>query len=169
METLGIFRDVETAARGVEGLVKAGFNEADITSLSSVPYPDNVLVKTGQKTWFRWLAVAGGLAGAVGGFLLAAGTAWVYPVQTGDKPIIAFFPAGIVTFEIAMLCAMVGTMAGMFLEMGLPPSGKRLYDPAISEGCIGIGVTTASDDLRGRAEKIMLEAGALRTTREKTL
>jgi hypothetical protein len=37
METLGIFKDVDTAGRAVDNLVKAGFVEAQITSLSSVP------------------------------------------------------------------------------------------------------------------------------------
>jgi len=169
METLGIFRDVETAGKAVESLLKAGFVETQITSLTSVPYPDGVLVKTEQRTWFRWLALAGGIVGAATGFLLAAGTAWVYPVQTGDKPIIAFYPTGIITYELTMLFAIIGTMVGMFLEMRLPPRGKRPYDPAISEGYIGISVAVPSGDQRSRAEEIMKEAGALRTTAEETL
>jgi hypothetical protein len=163
METLGIFRDVETAARGVDSLVKAGFSEEHITSLTSVPYPDGVLVRTDQRTWFRWLAVAGGIFGAVAGFLLAAGTAWLYPVQTGDKPIIALYPTGIITYELTMLFAILGTIGGMFLEMRLPPWRARPYDPAIAEGYIGISVFVLSGDQRDRAEEIMKGAGALRT------
>jgi hypothetical protein len=122
---------------------------------------------------------------------LAAGTAWLYPVQTGDKPIIALYPTGIVTFEITMLFAIVGAMAGMFLEMRLPPWGRRLYDPVISEGCIGISVSVhaggetvmckheeQTDGCIGgiaalpageqcsRAGEIMKEAGALRVIAE---
>jgi hypothetical protein len=138
METLGIFSDIETAARAVDGLVRAGFTEAQIDSLTSVPYPDGVLVRSERRSWFRWLALVGGLAGAAAGFALAAGTAWLYPVQTGDKPIIALYPTAIICFEVAMLCAIIGTMAGMFMEMKLPTLQKRLYDPAIAEGCIGI-------------------------------
>lgn len=138
METLGIFKDVESAASAVDGLIKAGFTEAQITSLTSVAYPDDVLVRTEKRFWFQWLALAGGLAGAVGGFGLAAGTAWLYPVQTGDKPIIALYPTAIVCFEVAMLCAIIGTMAGMFLEMRLPTLKNRPYDPAITDGHIGI-------------------------------
>jgi hypothetical protein len=166
METLGIFRDVETAGRGVESLVKAGFAEEKITSLTSVPYPDGVLVKTAQRTWFRWLALAGGIVGAVAGFLLAAGTAWLYPVQTGDKPIIAYYPTGIITFELTMLFAIIGTMVGMFLEMKLPPWRRRPYDPAIAEGYIGITVSVPSEYQSSLVEQIMREAGALRTTVE---
>ncbi|HEY5975578.1 MAG TPA: quinol:electron acceptor oxidoreductase subunit ActD [Geobacteraceae bacterium] len=191
MEILGIFRDVETAARGVEGLVRGGFTEAQIDSLSSVPYPDGVLVRTTRSSWFRWLTLASGIAGAVAGFLLAAGTAWLYPVQTGDKPIIALYPTGIITFEVTMLFAIIGTMAGMFLEMWLPPRRTRLYDPAIADGCIGISVTIHSggevvacgeggpaevcigiiaslsaQEQMAQAEEIMRNAGALRIVAE---
>ena len=191
MEILGIFRDVASAAGAVEGLLGGGFIEGQIDSLSSVPYPDGVLVRTRRHTWFRWLALASGLAGAAAGFALAAGTAWLYPVQTGDKPIIALYPTGIVTFEVTLLFAIIGTMVGMFLEMGLPPLRRRLYDPAIAEGCIGISVTIhaggevvtcgegkrasecvgviaslSAEEQRVRAEEIMRSAGALRTIRE---
>ncbi len=169
METLGTFKDVETANRAVESLIKAGFAEREITSLTSVPYPDGVLVKTDQHTWFRWVSLVGGVFGACAGFLLAAGTAYVYPVQTGDKPIIAFYPTSIITYELTMLFAILGAIAGMFFEMRLPPWRARSYDPAIAEGYIGISVFVPSEDKKNRAESIMKEAGALRTTSEETL
>ena len=172
MECLGIFRDVASAGQGVESLLRAGFTEAQITSLSSVPYPDGVLVKTERRTRLRWISLAGGVLGAGAGFALAAGTAWVYPVQTGDKPIIALYPTAIITFELALLFAIVGTIVGMFLELRLPRWGKGLYDPAIAEGYIGISVTIQgggegpAPEERERAEIIMREAGALRTMTE---
>jgi len=191
METLGIFSDMPSAAAAVAGLVRAGFTEAQIDSLSSVPYPPGVLVKSGCRSWFRWMALAGGIFGSLAGFGLAAGTAWLYPVQTGDKPIIALYPTAIICFEVAMLCAIIGTMAGMFLEMGLPALKKRLYDPSIAEGCIGIcliihpggepvrckegatadecvgGIASLSaTEQKERATEIMLAAGAVRVIGE---
>jgi hypothetical protein len=191
LETLGIFSDIESAGCAVEGLVRAGFAEAQIDSLTSVPYPDGVLVRSRRRTWFRWLALAGGLSGAAAGFALAAGTAWLYPVQTGDKPIIALYPTAIICFEVAMLFAIIGTMAGMFLEMGLPALRKRPYDPAIAEGCIGICLTIyaggemvhckpgeepeecigeiaslSAAEQKERAQEIMMAAGAMRVIGE---
>ncbi|MRR33415.1 DUF3341 domain-containing protein [bacterium] len=168
MEVLGIFSDVETAAVAVESLVKAGFAEDRITSLTSVPYPDGVLVKTERRSWFRWVSLVCGIIGAVAGFLLAAGTSWVYPVQTGDKPIISPYPTGIITYEFTMLFAMIGAMAGMFLEMRLPPRGERPYDPAISEGYIGISVSVPDEERFAGAEEVMRQAGALRVVPEGT-
>jgi hypothetical protein len=194
METLGIFRDVESAASAVERLVREGFTEEQITSLTSVPYPDGVLVKTDQRSWFRWFTLACGTVGAGAGFLLAAGTAWLYPVKTGDKPIIAFYPTGIVTYELTMLFFLVGTIVGMFLEMRLPPRRRGLYDPEISEGCIGISIAIhpggeavacgqgtqpgeciggiaalPAGEQKTRAEEIMKEAGAVRIVAEAPL
>ncbi len=162
METLGIFKDVETATRAVDGLIKAGFSEETITSLTSAPYPDGVIVKTSQRTWFRWMSAGGGIFGACAGFLLAAGTAYLYPVQTGDKPIIAYFPTGIITYELTMLFAVLGAIVGMFVEMKLPPWEERVYDPSIGEGSIGISVSVDSRDQMMRVGKIMEAAGALR-------
>jgi len=167
METLGTFRDVATATRAVDNLVKAGFSEETITSLTSAPYPDGVIVKTDQRTWFRWTSLAGAVFGALAGFALAAGTAYMYPVQTGDKPIIALYPTAIITYELFMLFAILGAIVGMFMEMKLPPWRERVYDPAIGEGAIGISVSSTKDRLN-LAEKIMQDAGALRITREET-
>jgi hypothetical protein len=191
MEILGIFSDVDSAGRGVDHLLRDGFVEGQITSLSSAPYPDGVLVRTDHRTRFRWLALLGGVAGAFAGFGLAAGTAWVYPVQTGDKPIIALFPAAIISYEFTMLFAILGAVTGMFLDMGLPALQRRPYDPAISDGCIGISVaihpggdrvvcgtgvqpgeciggiaSVSAPDQARRAEEIMRDAGALRIVTE---
>lgn len=168
MEILGTYQNVEAASRAVDSLVEAGFSEETITSLTSVPYPDGVIVKTGRRTWFRWVSAGGGFLGACAGFALAAGTAYLYPVQTGDKPIVTFFPTGIITYELTMLFAILGAIVGMFMEMKLPPWRERVYDPAIGEGAIGISVSTTKD-LLSRAEKIMQDAGALRITTEETL
>ena len=164
METLGTFKDVETAVKAVDSLIKAGFAEREITSLTSAHYPDGVIVKTNQRTWFRRMSVGGGIFGACAGFLLAAGTAYMYPVQTGDKPIIAYYPTGIITYELAMLFAILGAIVGMFVEMKLPPWQERVYDPAIGEGSIGISVSVDSREQMSRAGKIMEAAGAVRVT-----
>jgi len=192
MEAIGIFTDLKSAASAVDGLIRAGFLESQITSLTSVPYPAGALVRAEPRGWFRWVSLAGAVTGALAGFALAAGTAWLYPVRTGAKPIIALFPTGIVTFEVTMLFALIGTMVGMFLEMRLPALSPRLYDPGIGDGLIGISLTMCGPgevvvcgagregiehcigsmshlplaEQKLRVAEVMREAGALRTVME---
>jgi Alternative complex III, ActD subunit len=162
MEILGLFRTVDEAVRAVEKLLDTGIAEERITSLSGVPFHDGVLVNSGYRRKFHLWTLAGGVLGALAGFFLAAGTAWLYPVQTGDKPIIAFFPVGIVTYEMMMLLAIVGTLLGMLWEMGLPDIERHAYDPELANGLIGILVTAESEAERGRAGELLTAAGALR-------
>ena len=162
MEILGLYESVDAASSAVDQLLSAGYPEERITSLSAVPFHDGVLVRSGYRRRFHYWTLAGGAIGALSGFLLAAGTAWLYPLQTGDKPIIAIFPVGIITYELMMLLAIVGTLLGMFWEMGLPDIDRHAYDPEIADGLIGILVTTDEETDRQRVEELMTAAGALR-------
>jgi len=162
MEILGVFATIEEAARAVDRLVSSGISEQDITSLTSVPYPSGVLVNVRQRhKSHRWTLFCGAL-GAVSGFLLAAGTAWLYPLQTGDKPIISVFPVGIITYELMMLMAIIGTLLGMFRDMQLPDISRHAYAPEIADGHIGILVLSASPEVSQRVEEVLEDAGALR-------
>ncbi len=166
MEVLGLFKDLESAAAGVEALVEGGFSEDDVTSMSAAPFPEGVLVKDQKRSYLTWFSVLGGVIGAVAGFFLAAGTAWLYPLYTGEKAIVSLFPVGIITYEFAMLCAILGTIGGMFLEMGLPRFRMRLYDPGISDGLIGILIRCTDRAAASRAAEILEKAGVLRIRRE---
>lgn len=161
MELLGVFRTVHEAAAAVDALLAGGVEEADITSLTSVPYPEGVLVTDSGRIRLHRATLACGAGGALLGLLLAVGTAWLYPLQTGDKPIISLFPTGIIAYECAMLFALIGTLAGMLLEMKLPATGRRLYDPGIADGLIGIAVTVAGVRAE-EAEDALRRSGALR-------
>ncbi len=166
MEILGLYKDLETAAAAAEALVQGGFSEKEITSISSGPYPDGVIVKDEGRSFLRWISLAGGMMGAGFGFLLAAGTAWLYPLHTGDKPIISLFPVGIITFEFMMLFAILGTIGGMFLEMGLPGFKNKVYDPGISQGLIGISVSCQDGAQQNKAVEILQGAGAVKIRNE---
>lgn len=166
METLGLYKDLESAAAAAEALVQGGFAEQEVTSISSAPYPEGVLVKEERISFFRWISLAGGIIGAGAGFLLAAGTAWLYPLYTGEKPIVSLFPVGIITYEFTMLCAILGTIAGMFLEMGLPSMKKKIYAPEISLGWIGISVTCRDTAMQTQAQEILQNTGAVKIQNE---
>ena len=166
MEILGVFDSVENAAGAVEQLLAVGIDNEQITSLSSVPYPEGVLVGPLKETRFHLGTLAFGACGALIGFALAAGTAWLYPLQTGDKPIISTFPVGIITYELMMLLAIIGTLVGMCYEMGLPDLDSHAYDNEIGDGAIGILVLAGSDLQQQQAREALQAAGAMRLCQE---
>lgn len=168
MEILGIFNSLEKAADAVDSLLVVGISNEQITSLSSVPYPEGVLIGPHKKTRFHLATLAFGALGATAGFLLAAGTAWLYPLQTGDKPIISVFPVGIVTYELMMLMAIIGTLVGMCFEMGLPDIKSHAYADEISNGAIGILVVASSEQEQKQAREVLQTAGALRLCHEES-
>ncbi|MEN8261995.1 MAG: quinol:electron acceptor oxidoreductase subunit ActD [Nitrospirota bacterium] len=162
MEVLGLFRNIETAAEGVNNLLGENIPEDTVTSLSSVPIPKGTVIKRDHSAWFQWVTLAGGVIGAAAGFLLAAGTAMLYPLYTGDKPIISMFPVGIITYEFAMLFAIIGTIAGMLFQMRLPCFSKKAYDPEITTGMIGISVICDTEQERDKISGILDRSGAVR-------
>ncbi len=166
MEILGVFADLDEAARAVDDLLAIGIPETKITSLSSVPYPDGVLVREKHQPRFYLGSLAFGAVGALIGFSLAAGTAWLYPLQTGDKPIISIFPVGIITYELMMLFAIIGTLVGMFWCMGLPDFRPKPYAAEIAIGAIGILVQTEHPGEVEVARRAMQSSGAQRLCTE---
>lgn len=166
MEVLGVFNSLESAAAAVENLVAAGVTEAKITSLSSVPYPDGVLSQKQREPRFYLFTLVLGACGAIVGFSLAAGTAWLYPLQTGDKPIISIFPVGIITYELMMLFAIIGTLIGMFWGMGLPDFKPKPYAAEIANGAIGILVTAENPAELEQARQSLQSSGAERLCSE---
>ena len=160
MEVLGVFKTMEEAAAAVDRLILAGVAETKITSLTSVPYPDGVLVKETRKPRFYLFTLVLGACGAALGFALAAGTAWLYPLQTGDKPIISPFPVGLITYELMMLFAIIGTLLGMFWAMRLPDFSAKPYAVDIANGAIGILVTAENPAEIARARRSLEDAGA---------
>ena len=86
----------------------------------------------------------------------------LYPLYTGDKPIISMFPVGIITYEFAMLFAIIGTIAGMLFQMRLPCFSKKAYDPEITTGMIGISVICDTEQERDKISGILDRSGAVR-------
>jgi hypothetical protein len=97
----------------------AGYREMD----AFTPYPIEELSEAigFHHTRLPLLVLLGGLAGAVGGFLLQFWVATIaYPVNVGGRPLNSW-PAWVpVTFETTVLCAAFAAVLGMLALNGLP-------------------------------------------------
>jgi hypothetical protein len=87
------------------------------------------------------------------------GTQLAYPLVAGGKPLLSIPPMAIIMYEGTMLGAIIFTVIGIIIESRLPRVFMGAYDTRVTEGYIGLTVTTDEDRV-GRAEEILRESGA---------
>lgn len=160
---LGLFPDLESAVRAIDGLKAARFDAREIDVLSSIPLPPESLGLPETRTTgqVRGSVLMGGV-GTLTGFLLAGGTAWLYPLPTGGKPIIAMPTSGVIMYEMTMLGAIWTAFFVALYRIWQQSRGRTAYDPRIANGAIGVTVTATPERLDEAAAAL---TGALEVKR----
>ncbi len=160
---LGLFGDLDAAVRAVDALKAARFAAREIAVLSSIPLPPDALGLPHTRTHDQVRAsVVMGAVGTLAGFLLAAGTAWLYPLPTGGKAIVSMPTSGVIMYEMTMLGAIWTAFFLALYHIGRQSRGKVPYDDRIAAGKIGVTVTAPAERVEA-AEAAM--AGALEVRR----
>ena len=161
---IGLFTEEDSAADALDALRDAGYTQSEYEVLTGVPYPEGTFGEAEPKhTLFRW-PLMGAVCGFIIGLVLTSGTQLAYPLVTGGKPILGIPPMAIIIYEGTMLGAIIFTVIGVVFESRLPRMFMGAYDTRITEGYIGVTVTTEEDRV-GRAEEVLREAGAEDITR----
>ena len=158
---LGLFTEqqVDDAANAMDALAGAGYGTNEYEVLTGTPYPEGTFGEAEPKhKLFRW-PLTGAVCGFIIGLVLTAGTQLAYPMVTGGKPILSIPPMAIIMYEGTMLGAIIFAVIGIILESRLPRLFMGAYDKRITEGYIGVTVTTEEDKLEP-AEKLLTDAGA---------
>jgi Alternative complex III, ActD subunit len=162
----GLFPDLDSARQAIEVLRKASSRlriAADrILVISHEPLEEQQLGLPRERTPMPWLAALGGVLGAAAGYALVAFTQRTYPLPTGGMPIVALWPAGVVTYEFTMLGAILTTAVTFLIAARLPNYRRRLYDPEISNGKILVAVTDPDLHCRMEIEQVLYREGAER-------
>lgn len=121
---LAEFADPGALMHAAEGMREAGYTHFDAHS----PFPIHGMDRAMGlgNSLVGYFAFAGGLTGLVVATLLQWWTSAVdYPVNISGKPLFAFEPSIPIMFELTVLFAAFGAVAGMFALNGLP----RPYNP----------------------------------------
>lgn len=163
---LGLFTEdqVDEAGDAMEALASAGYTTNEYEVLTGTPYPEGTFGEAEPKhKLFRW-PLTGAACGFIVGLLLTAGSQLAFPLVTGGKPILSIPPMAIIMYEGTMLGAILFTIIGIILESRLPRIFMGAYDKRISDGYIGVTVTTEEDRIP-RAEEVLKQAGAGDITR----
>ena len=107
------------------------------------------------------ITIVAGVIGIGVGVFFAAGTAALYPLMTGGKPIIAPPVVGIVSFETMMLLAVLATFVTMIVRVRRALRHGVMRDPRIDDGMVAISLRLPREDRFLAAIRVILEdAGA---------
>jgi hypothetical protein len=155
-----LYPDGASAQRAVNGLRAAGLPPGAITIISGEPLEDQEFFETDKSTWMWYIASAGGFVGLCVSTWLTRMTELAWPLQTGNMPIVAWWPNLIVMFEMTMLFGILAAVLTLVVTAGLRP-GRRLpalYDPAVMDGKILVGVANPPD--QAMVERALMAPGA---------
>ncbi len=156
-----LYPDSDSAQRAVNSLRRAAPGLDDrITVLSSEPCEEQEFARRESKTFMPWLAAFGGLLGGVSGYALTAYTQRAFPIPTGGMAIVPLWTNGIIVYELTMLGAILAAFLTLLVRARIPNWRKQLYDPAISDGRILVGVVDPPPSHRPELEGALREAGA---------
>lgn len=160
----GLFPNFDSARRAVSALKdsgsRMGFTARRIVVISHEPIEEQSLGLPRERTVMPWLAALGGLVGGSAGYTLVSFTQRTYPLPTGGMPIVSLWPAGVITYEFTMLAAILTTIATFLIATRLPSYRNRIYDTAISDGKILVGLSDSNVQFRDELERVLYDQGA---------
>lgn len=165
---LGLYKSVETITRAAENVrTEFGIKDGDITVLSAAAYPDGVFLddKPLEHTVYKLQHLFPfliGIGGFIAGATLAGGTGFIMNLNVGGKSPFAYAPTAIITYEFALLGAVIGSLLSILYLAGLPNWTERAYDPEISEGALGLLIKLDTQEDQDRASSMLEGQGAFK-------
>ncbi|HTG89678.1 MAG TPA: quinol:electron acceptor oxidoreductase subunit ActD [Vicinamibacterales bacterium] len=153
------FAEPTQARVAVRRLIKDGIDPESMEVMSSQPIHGERIIPEKKPTKLRTWALSGAAIGLLSGLALATITALNYPLIKGGMPIVAPWTVGLITYETTMLGAVIATLVGLLVELGLPNFKNLPYDPSVVDGGIVLAVA-CPDGLRQTVETALNGAGA---------
>ena len=135
-----LYPDGVSAQRAVNSLKAAGLGEDAITVVTGEPLEHYQFFETDKSTWMWYIASFGGLVGLAFATWLTRMTELAWPLNTGNMPIVAWWPNLIIMFEMTMLFGILAAVLTLLVTARLPGARPPLYDPEIMDGKILVGV-----------------------------
>ena len=153
----GLFEKPDAAQRAYTGLKRAGIPARDIAVISGEPFEAFEFSHRDHSMILFRMALVGGIIGFLSAVALVWYTSVSWPIVIGGMPILAWYPYLVVIFEMTFLGAIVTTVISLLVATKLPKFSRTLYDPAVSDGKILVGVPAASD----AAREALTQSGAV--------
>jgi hypothetical protein len=151
----GLYPSPESAQDAVDELQRCGVPNKSITVIASQPHEGFPFSERHRPTWIYWLAAGGGVIGLAAALMLTYVTFTRWPMNVGGMPVFAWFPTVIITFELAMLGAILTAVASLFVTARLPALKPRVYDPAVADGKIMVVVERSLESQADVIERVL--------------
>jgi hypothetical protein len=155
-----LYTDPDAAQRAVNGLYAAGVAEDSVVVMSGEPFESQPFAHRDSATWLWYIACLGGFIGLAFATWLTRMTELAWPLQTGNMPIVAWWPNMIVMFELMMLGAILATVLTLFVTAKLPSRVPPLYDREVTNGKILVGVQNPPAASLPALERALMAGGA---------
>ncbi len=163
---VGLFEPGAPLGPALERCMALGIPESSLRVLSTVPLSRPLALQTMRPALHHW-TLLGGIIGLLSGMALAAGTALLYPLNTGNFPIVAPPVIGLVAYESMMLSAVFLTFVAMAREIRRERPAPNV--PEIDDGLIGLSIVPTGDSFPIAAlRSALLEAGAMKVVQIQT-
>ena len=168
----GLFDPAISLSPVLDQLRERGIPDVLMEVVSPLPLEVSLLHKPDRIPLHR-ITIIAGLVGIGIGVFFTVGTALLYPLVTGGKPVVSPPVVGLISFETMMLLAIVSTFLAMAIKIAFVHQSGLDKDPRIDEGVVGISVQVGEDTARAQSISRLLEkAGAaeveIRTIRDAT-
>ena len=155
---LGHFTYADVLLDAAKRLKDSGY---DVTVFSPIPLGHEIeYTLGGRKNHIRYFAFFGAVIGFCLGVLLTLGTAAMYVLPRGGKPIFSITPTLLVSYETAILFGVLISFIGFCIFARLPYYGKKIYDDKVGVDSFGLLVDNIRDNKIGDVENILKEYGA---------
>mgnify|MGYP002784531700 CR=1 FL=1 len=145
-----LYSEGADAQRAVDGLRAAGIPDSAITVITTTPMEDFEFSHIDGKNRLWWVACLGGVIGFTLIVGLATYTSADWPINVGNMAILSGWAFLVPVFEVTMLGAILATVGTLIVTAGLGRRRPALYDPAVSDGKILVGI----EDPAGRQAEI---------------
>lgn len=157
---LGLFDPTTSLSPVLDRIRSQGIPDALMEILSPLPLETSLLHKP-VRIPLHHLTILGGIVGIGIGIFFAAGTALLYPLVTGGKPIVSHPVVAIISYETMMLLAIVVTFFATAINIAFVEQSGLRHDPRIDDGSIGLSIQVGKDTAKAHTiSRLLEEAGA---------
>ena len=155
---LGQVSHADKLLKAAERVKRSGFG---ITVFSPIPLVHEMDEIFGEeRDYLRFFTLFGGLAGFMLGIILSLGTAVLYVLPRGGRPILTAPPTLLISYETTILLGVGMTLLGFFFLARIPCFRHKVDEPACFEDSFGLLVKGVGEDDIERVNSILMESGA---------